>query len=307
MNRRASSAGVPAVALPTSPGPDESWTVLRLILWSAGYLADRGVERGRLDAEHLLAHALGTTRLQLYLQHDRSLGSDELAAFKPLLLRRARREPLQYVTGRAAFRGFELAVDRRVLIPRPETEVLVDAVLEGCRGRSGLEALDVGTGSGCIALSLLGEGPFRRVVATDLSADALAVAAANAAATGLAARLELRQGPLWEPLAPDERFDVVVSNPPYVAAAAAAELEPEVRDWEPPDALFAAAGGLELLDALAGDAAGRLRPRGLLALEVGPGQAEAVVERMRSTGAFAHPRVQRDLAGKPRIVLAMRG
>ena len=305
MNRRASSASVPAVASPTSRGPDESWTVLRLILWSAGYLADRGVERGRLDAEHLLAHALGTTRLQLYLQHDRSLGPDELAAFKPLLLRRARREPLQYVTGRAAFRGLELAVDRRVLIPRPETEVLVDAVLEGCRGRSGLKALDVGTGSGCIALSLLGEGPFRRVVATDLSADALAVAAANAAATGLAARLELRQGPLWEPLALDERFDVVVSNPPYVAAAA--ELEPEVRDWEPPDALFAAAGGLELLDALAGGAAGCLQPRGLLALEVGPGQAEAVVERVRATGAFAQPRVQRDLSGKPRIVLAVRG
>jgi release factor glutamine methyltransferase len=288
-------------------GRTETWTVLGMILWSAGYLTEKGVEHGRLDAEHLLAHALGTTRLQLYLQFERPLDAGELAAFKPLLLRRARREPLQYVTGRAAFRELELAVDPRVLIPRPETEVLVEVVLEWARGKSDLEALDLGTGSGCIALALLGEGPFRRVVATDASSDALAVAEANASAAGAGDRIELRAGALWAPLAADERFDVVVSNPPYVAEAEAAALEPEVRDWEPAPALFAGPRGVELLEAIAGGAAHRLRPGGLLALEVGLGQAEAVAESVRATGAFGPPAIRRDLTGRARIVTAQKG
>ena len=293
----------------------EPWTVLGLILWSAGYLAERGVEHGRLDAEHLLAHALGATRLQLYLQFDRPLDAGELTAFKPLLLRRARREPLQYVTGRAAFRELDLAVDRRVLIPRPETEALVEAVLQwarlGVRGRSPrgaeLDGMDLGTGSGCIALSLLAEGLFRRVVATDASADALAVATDNACHAGLTERLETRLGPLWEPVASGERFDVVASNPPYVADAEAAQLEPEVRDWEPAAALFAGAQGLDVLDAIVAGAGQRLRPGGLLALEVGMGQAASVAERVRVAGGFGEPRVLRDLAGRPRIVIAEQG
>jgi release factor glutamine methyltransferase len=291
---------------------NESWTVLGLILWSASYLAERGVEHGRLDAEHLLAHALGATRLQLYLQFDRPLYAGELATFKPLLLRRARREPLQYVTGRAVFRELDLAVDRRVLIPRPETEMLVEAVLEwarsGVRGRNprgaSLDGVDLGTGSGCIALSLLAEGPFRRVVATDASEEALDVAVANACSVGLAERLETRLGPLWGPLAPGERFDVVVSNPPYVADAEAAQLEPEVRDWEPATALFSGTHGLDVLDAIVAGAGQRLRPGGLLALEVGLGQADSVAGQVRAAGGFGEPRILRDLAGRPRIVLA---
>lgn len=285
------------------------WTVLSLILWSADYLAEKGVEHGRLDAEHLLAHALGTTRLQLYLQFDRPVNAGELAVFKPLLLRRAKREPLQYVIGRAAFRELELAVDRRVLIPRPETEVLVDVVLEWVhsRGREDYSALDLGTGSGCIALSLLTEGPFARVVATDASADALAVASANAQKAGLADRLDARPGSLWEPLAADERFDVIVSNPPYVGQEEASALEPEVRDWEPPSALFAGPGGLVVLNEIVDGAAERLRPGGLLALEVGLGQSGPVAERLVAVGGFGEARVRRDLTGRPRIVCAERG
>ena len=290
--------------------------MLRLVLWSADYLKGKGVEHARLDAEHLLAHALRTTRLQLYLQFDRPLVSAELAAFKPLLQRRAKREPLQYVIGRAAFRELELAVDPRVLIPRPETEVLVDVVLEWARARRGtgvvaddadFDALDIGTGSGCIALSLLTEGPFRRVVATDASPDALAVARANAAAAGVADRCDARLGSLWEPVGVGERFDVVVSNPPYIAAPDAPGLEPEVRDWEPAGALFAGPEGMDLLVALVDGAADRLRGGGLLAVEMGLGQAEAVAGRVRATGAFAEPRVRRDLTGRPRILLAERG
>jgi release factor glutamine methyltransferase len=289
----------------------EPWTVLRMILWSAGYLTEKGVEHGRLDAEHLLAHALGATRLALYLEFDRPLDAAEIAAYKPLLLRRARREPLQYVIGRAAFRELELAVDPRVLIPRPETEVLVDVVLDWARRRVGadgdLDLLDLGTGSGCIALALLTEGPFRRAVATDASRDALAVADANARAAGAADRIEWRAGALWEPIGADERFDAIVSNPPYVADVEAASLDPEVRDWEPASALFAGPRGVELLEAIAAGAADRLRPEGLLALEVGLGQADAVADRLRATGRFAAPSVRRDLTGRPRIVTAVRG
>src|SRR5690606_16650129 len=152
--------------------------------------------------------------------------------------------------------------------------------------------------SGCIALALLSEGPFRRAVAVDASPDALAVAAANAEAAGLADRVDLRAGALWEPLADGERFDAVVSNPPYVADAEGPELAPEVRDWEPGTALFAGPHGTELLDALAAGAGERLRPGGLLALEVGLGQAEAVAGRIRAAGGFAPPVVRRDLAGR---------
>lgn len=283
------------------------WTVLRLIRWSGEYLEEKGVERGRLDAEHLLADTLATTRLQLYLQFDRPLTPEELSAYKPLLLRRARREPLQYILGKVTFREIELAVDRRVLIPRPETEVLVDRVLAWARERgSGLAALDVGTGSGCIALSLALEGDFTRVVGTDASTGALEVARDNAEAAGLLEVLDLREGRLYEPVAEEERFDVVVSNPPYVAEGEAAALAPEVADWEPGGALYAGDAGLDVLAPLVAGASERLLDGGLLALEVGAGQTEAVAERVRATGAFGEPRVVKDLAGRPRIVLAER-
>lgn len=358
------------------PGPGEPWTVLRLVRWSADYLEGKGIDRGqaRLDAEHLLADALDTTRLQLYLHFDRPLTPDELAAFKPGLLRRAKREPLQYVLGRAAFRELDLAVDRRVLIPRPETEELVEAVLEWARERTGadrrpsrgsvrlpwskeetasaeatgateggagsdgsdangspspavaavgvrdrpgidrhggertLRALDLGTGSGCIALSLALEGPFRSVTATDVSADALELARRNARAAGLDDRVTFRHGDLWDGLAgTPERFDVVVSNPPYVADYEDVELAPEIREYEPRSALFAGPQGTELLERLVEGAAPRLEEGGLLALEVGAGQTATVAAMIRATGAFEEPRVRRDLSGRPRFALAVRG
>ncbi|HSW31924.1 MAG TPA: peptide chain release factor N(5)-glutamine methyltransferase [Longimicrobiales bacterium] len=284
------------------------WTVLRLMRWSGEYLEAKGVERGRLDAEHLLAHALGVKRLQLYLQYDRPLDREELDRFRPLLRRRAEREPLQYILGRAAFRHLDLAVDRRVLIPRPETEVLVDEVLGWAKaqGRDGLTALDVGVGSGAIALSLLVEGPFPRVVAVDASPEALAVAGENAQALGLRDRLDLREGPLFSSLAGGESFDVVVSNPPYVAEAEMATLEPEVGVWEPPGALFAGPDGLAVLRALVAEGGAHLAGGGLLALEVGAGQAGRVVADIEAVGAYDDVRVRRDLAGRERVVLARR-
>ena len=290
------------------PGREERWTVLNLVLWSAHYLQGRGVSCARLDAEHLLADTLGVPRLGLYLQHDRPLEPSELAAFKPLLLRRARREPLQYILGRAAFRELCLAVDRRVLIPRPETEELAGEVLAWAarRGAGEPRALDLGTGCGALALALATEGGFARVVATDVSLDALEVASLNAAQYHDGAPVELRAGSLYEPLARDERFDVIVSNPPYVASAAFDGLEPEVRDWEPRGALEAGADGLRVLTPLIAGAARHLAPGGLLALEVGADQAGRVARLVRGTGSFARVRVATDLAGRERMVLARR-
>jgi release factor glutamine methyltransferase len=248
-------------------------------------------------------------RLDLYLHFDRPLTPLELARFKPLLLRRAERAPLQYVIGRAAFRELELGVDERALIPRPETEELVEAVLTRVRewGREGLTALDVGTGTGAIALSLLKEGPFATVVATDSSGDALELARANAAALAPGASgLEFRQGDLLEVVREGERFDVVVSNPPYVSDAEHRELEPEVREYEPRSALVAEGDGMALLKRLVQDAPFVLAPGGLLALEVGVGQSDAVSRWIRGVAGLEAPVVLRDLAGRDRMVLVTR-
>ena len=289
--------------------PGESWTILRVILWSAQYLTDKGVEAGRLDAEWLLAAALGVDRLQLYLQFDRPLSREEREAFKPLLRRRASREPLQYIIGRAAFRQLELKADPRVLIPRPETEVLVQEVLDWASAAGGSlgRVWDVGTGTGAVALSLAMEGSCTRVVATDLSPEALSVAADNVERHGLSGLVELREGSLFEPLEKGEVFDVIVSNPPYVAKGEKGELQPEVRDWEPPEALFAGEDGMDVIRQLVAGASDHLLAGGLLALECGLGQAEPVATDVNATGAFAAIRIRPDLTGRPRFVMAERG
>ena len=284
----------------------ESWTILRMILWSAEYLKNKGVETGRLDAEWLLAAALGVDRLQLYLKYDRPLSSEEREAFKPLLRRRAGREPLQYIIGRTGFRELELKTDPRVLIPRPETEVLVQEVLDWAS--AGAESVwDMGTGAGAVALSLAAEGTWTRVVATDVSPEALSVAADNAERYDLGGHVEFREGSLFEPLEEGERFDVIVSNPPYIAESEKGELQPEVRDWEPPEALFAGEDGLDVIRQLVAGAPKHLLSGGLLALECGLGQAEGIAADVQATGAFGAVRIRADLTGRPRFVTAERG
>ena len=287
----------------------ESWTILRMILWSAEYLTEKGVEAGRLDAEWLLSAALGVDRLQLYLQYDRPLSSEEREAFKPLLRRRASREPLQYIIGRAAFRQLELKTDPRVLIPRPETEVLVQEVLDWASAGAGSvgRVWDMGTGTGAVALSLAAEGAWTRVVATDVSPEALSVAADNAERHDLSGLVEFREGSLFEPLEEGEQFDIIVSNPPYIAKGEKGELQPEVRDWEPPEALFAGEDSLDVIRQLVAGAPEHLLPGGLLALECGLGQAERVAADVNATGAFAAVRIRPDLNGRPRVVMAERG
>lgn len=281
------------------------WTPVELIRWTDRYLGDRGFERSRLDAELLLAGVLGLKRLDLYLQFDRPLAAEELAEFKDRLKRRLRHEPLQYIAGTAAFRDLEVGVDRRVLIPRPETELLVDAVLAWTDGRNGLDVVDVGTGSGAIALALRTEGEFGRIVATDVSSDALALARENADRSGMGEMIDFRLGSLYDPLHGD-RFDAIVSNPPYVAERDRVTLDAEVADWEPASALFAGADGLDVIRPLVAGAGRHLCGGGLLALEIGADQAEAVMALIRSTAEFMEPRVEKDLCGRNRVVLAER-
>jgi release factor glutamine methyltransferase len=276
---------------------------MELLRWTAEYLTEKGFHNARLNGEMLLAGVLGIKRLDLYLQFDRPLRPEELAEFKARLLRRAKREPLQYIEGEAHFRDLRLRVDPRVLIPRPETEQLVQRVLDWAAARPGLAAADVGTGSGAIALALATEGTFERVVATDVEPGALEAARANHAAAAPAAAVEFRLGDGLAPLA-GERFDVLVSNPPYIGTVESPSLDAEVRDWEPAAALFAGEDGLDVIRRLVAGAPDVLRPGGLLALEIGAGQGDAVSELVRAAGGFGAPRVEKDLAGRDRIVLA---
>jgi release factor glutamine methyltransferase len=234
---------------------------------------------------------------------DRPVDASERARFRELVRRRAaERVPVSQLTGRKEFWSLSLAVTRDVLSPRPETETLVQAALDLLpEGEAESRILDLGTGSGAIALALASERPAARITATDVSPAALAVARANAAALGLDARIELREGSLYAPVA-GERFDLVVSNPPYVSETARAGLPPELAH-EPDLALFAGPEGLDCLRELVAGAPERLRPRGALALELAPDQAETVTDWCRAAGLHS-VQTHRDLAGRVRAVTA---
>jgi release factor glutamine methyltransferase len=258
---------------------------------AADYLASHGVERPRLDAELLLARALGLTRLELYTQHDRPVTPGERETAREFVRRRGAREPLAYVLGDWGFRRLMLRIDRRALVPRPETEVVVDRCLALLDGAVEPRVLDVGTGSGAIALSLAQELPGAQVVASDASAEALSLARENAALLGF--DVELREGDLLAG-APGP-FDLVVSNPPYVDAAELPALEPEVRDWEPRAALVDEGQTARLIDVAASVL------DGWLVLEVHEGRADDIAELLGSAG-YGDVAVTEDLTGRPRVV-----
>jgi release factor glutamine methyltransferase len=283
---------------------------LELTRKAAAVLQERGFDNPRLEAELLLAGVLRMRRLDLYLQHDRPVGGAELQQYRDAVRRRLRHEPLQYVLGTASFRRLELKVDGRVLIPRPETELLVGTVLEWAaaraQGRAGWGGvLDVGTGSAAIALSLAMEGQFDQIVATDISRDALDVAMENAVAAGLEAVVEFRCGALFEPVA-GERFSVIVSNPPYVAESERDDLAPEVREHEPALALFGGATGLDVIAELIAMAPGYMEAGALLAIEIGTGQGDAVLQLLGQAADYRNERILPDLTGRPRIATAER-
>ncbi|PKN12880.1 MAG: peptide chain release factor N(5)-glutamine methyltransferase [Deltaproteobacteria bacterium HGW-Deltaproteobacteria-4] len=276
----------------------EAWTVLDLLKWTASYFAGKGIENGRLDAELLLAEILKLNRIGLYLNFDRPVNSDELAVFRALIERRARREPIAYILGRCEFWSLTFKVGPEVLIPRGDTETLVEAALKVLP--PGGTLLDVGVGSGAIALAIAHDRPDVQVEGIDLSPAALALATENAQNLGLTARVTLRQGDLFT-LDDSRQYDVIVSNPPYIAIGEKATLMPEVRDFEPALALFAGEDGLDCYRALIPAARGALKSSGILFVEVGAGQAEAVAELFAIAG-YVEIFTNRDLAGIDRVV-----
>jgi release factor glutamine methyltransferase len=268
-------------------------TLAEVLRAATDYLAVRGVESPRVDAERLLARALGLTRMELYTQHDRPLTDAERAAARELVQRRGRREPLAYVLGDWDFRRLTLATDARALVPRPETEIVVERCLAHLEGIDSPRVLDVGTGSGAIALALKHERPDARVIATDVSGSALALARENAERNDL--DVELVETDLLAGV--EGTFDLVVSNPPYVLADELAGLEPEVRQWEPELALVDA-GQTEALAAGARDILA-----GWLVLEVHERLARETAERLSILGYFAAT-ITLDLGGRERVVEA---
>jgi release factor glutamine methyltransferase len=269
---------------------------------STQYLEDRGSPTARLDAELLLAHGLGVSRIELYTGHDRPLSESELEVCRELVRRRGDREPVAYIVGTRGFRHLDLKVDTCVLVPRPETELVVDRCLELLRGVEQPAVLDVGTGSGAIALAIASELPAARVTATDISPAALDVAWANAVALGLA--VEVRRGDLLDGL-DDRRFDLIVSNPPYVSEQEIEDLEPEVAVHEPRLATVAG-DGLDAYRRLLPDAREHLAEGGWLVLECGAGQAAWLSGELGRLG-YGSIDIARDLAGTERVVSARWG
>ena len=290
------------------------WKVLDILNWTSNFLRDKGVPSPRLDAELLLAHVLGVERIQLYVQFERLLSDEERHAYRGLVRRRAGREPVQYILGSQEFWSLTLAVGPGVLIPRSDTEVLVEEALSVlkplCEASEGtaVSVADVGTGSGAIAVALATELAGLTVWAGDVAAPALACAQRNAQAHGVAERVHILEAsgvlPLWEgnqraPLA------AIVSNPPYIPEPQREGLMPEVKVFEPAEALFSGADGMDVIRVIVTEASGEgvLAPDGLLALEVSDGtQAQAVKELLESRG-FTGTRIRDDYAGIPRAVV----
>lgn len=279
-----------------------SWRLLDILENTSRFFASKGLENARLQAELLLAAVLGVKRLDLYLQFERPLHSSEVDRYREYVRQRLQRVPVQYITGVAAFRHLELTVTPAVLIPRPETEVLVDVALELLP--EGGRVLDLCCGSGAVALSLAQEAAAAAVVAADVSAAALEVAKANGQRCGLAGRVEWHCGDLFTPLRDTEPFDLVAANPPYVRHGDLAQLAPEVRDYEPHLALDGGEDGLVYYRRIAQEAADFIRPGGHLLLEVGEGQSAAVEDLLARSARLTEVQIRLDLNQIPRVVVA---
>ena len=324
-------------------------TVLEAIQKSAEFLARKGVESPRLQTELLLAHLLKLPRMKLYLNFERALTPAETDALRELVKRRGQREPLQHITGSTSFCGFEITVNRHALIPRPETELLAESGWQflnqlsegrvplapnsmtkedGASQSSALRVLDFGTGTGCIAIALAAKSPAAKIVATDISADALALAKDNAAQNKVAERIEFVQGDGFAALHPEGRvprapnikdenggsqssplrnieFDLIISNPPYIPSAEIATLQPEVRDFDPSTALDGGADGLDFYQKLAVETQSLLKPGGKIMLEFGDGQANAI-RKILETEKWIVEAVKEDYSQRQRILIARR-
>lgn len=284
----------------------ETWTLQKMLQWCAGYFADKGIQSARLDAEILLGHVLNLPRLQLYVQFDRPLTASELTAFKDLVKRRSRHEPTAYIVGKKEFWSREFEVTPAVLIPRPDTEVLVETALKNLKGKVEPRGFEMGLGSGCVAVTLLAEIPDLLMTAVEISPDAAAVARKNAERHGVTDRLTAFETDFLNGNFRDETpYDFIVSNPPYVAGSELATLPETVRDFEPRHALVAEKNGLAFYEKLAAFAGTNLRPGGFIAVEIGETQGEAVSGLLRDAG-LEGVSVAKDYARLDRVVTGSR-
>ncbi len=275
----------------------EIWTLLKLLRWTTDYFTDKGIDNPRLDAELLLAHLLDLDRVGIYMNYDRPLTASELDKIRPLVQRRGKREPLQYLLGTTEFWSLNFKVSPAVLIPRADTEILVEEAIAHA-GISG-QLLDVGTGSGAIAISLATELPEWKITGLDISTTALEITAENIDKNQVGKQVQLVQGDLAE--LPAQQYDLIVSNPPYIAQHEWDNLMPEVRCFEPQLALLAKNEGLECYQQLTRQIKTRLKPNGWLIVEIGHSQADAV-KALFATAGLEDIYMREDYAGQPRVV-----
>ena len=283
---------------------DKAWTIRRVLAWTAEDFAGRGIDTSRLDAELLVAHALGLGRVQLYMDLDRPLTDAEREAIRALVMRRRKREPIAYIVGKKEFWGRSFAVTPAVLVPRPDSEALIERALEVVSDDA--RVLDLCTGSGILGITIAAERPGVHADLTDLSPDALAVARQNAEALGVIDRVRLLSGDLFAALEGDERYSLITANPPYIPEDEVAGLAPDVRDHEPHLALAGGADGFVVHRRIIEEAPRFLSPGGTLLMEVGAGQAPELERRIVAQGWAEHTARYRDLGGIERVVEARR-
>lgn len=283
-----------------------TWTIATLLDWTTIYFTNHKIEDAHLEAEVLLAHALGIKRIQIYTMHDRVLKEEELAEFKKLILRRVKREPTAYIIGYRPFMSLDFLVTKEVLIPRPETELLVEKVIDIAKesNMTQVSLLDIGTGSGAIAVSIAKYIPSSAVTATDISMASLELASENAKKHGVSDRVRFLQGDLFSPIPQGSKFDMIISNPPYISSDDLQKLEPEITKYEPLRALDGGPDGLAYYRKITAQAQEFLADKGSLLLETGQGQADAVMEMLSSASVYSSISKIRDLSGIDRVVLA---
>jgi release factor glutamine methyltransferase len=287
---------------------EAAWTVRRILEWTAPFLTRKGVDSPRLSAEMLLAHVLAVPRIRLYTEYDRPLADTVLATYRELVRRAAEHEPVAYITGHAPFFSLDFLVTRDVLIPRPDTETLVEAALSIIRRQTGLESpriLDLCTGSGCVAAALAANQKSATIIAVDSQPAAVAVAVRNIEQLKLTDRVIILTGDLYAALAsePDKRpFDLIVANPPYIPAGQIATLDKSVRDFEPISALDGGPDGLEIHRRILAGAAARLTPAGHLLMEIAFDQGKAAMALAAEYADLANPRILKDHAGNDRVL-----
>ncbi len=287
-----------------SVSTEQPWTILRLLEWTTNYLKQKGVESASLEAQLLLAHALGCSRTQLLMRYDEGPGEAERSQFKALVQQRLKGRPVAHLLGRKEFFSLDFEVGPAVLVPRPDTEWLVTECLGLAKGMPGPRILDVGTGSGCLAIALAQHHKGATVTAIDVSPEALAVAQRNAAKHKLSERVRFLQGDLFAPLPAEEAFDFIVSNPPYVPRAEIETLAPEVRDHEPRLALDGGEDGFAVFDRLIAQAPRHLVPGGHLLVEIHALLEKSSRERFGKHAGYELAKTVHDLAGRPRVLRA---